>query len=136
MVVQADSCNIPFGDNSFNVITAAALIEHLSDPKKFLRECFRVLRSSGGLILTCPAPFFEWLATRLGYLKDSGHVARYSLKDLSSICEDAGFSVVLKKKFMPSPIPLPKLQNIESGMRATGLSFLFLNQVLACIKDV
>lgn len=134
--VQADSCKMPFAENSFDVITAAALIEHLHDPRSFLKECFRILKPSGGLFLTCPTPFFEWLATQLGYLKDSGHVARYSLSDLGALCKGAGFSVALKKKFMPSPILLPRLELLESVMRAAGLSFLFLNQVLGCLKEV
>ena len=132
--IQADSLKMPFADNSFDVISAAALIEHLSDPMGFLTECYRVLRPSGGLFLTCPAPFFEWLATKLGYLKDSGHVARYNLHDLDSMCNAAQFSVVLKRKFMPAPFPLPGGLWVEKKMRQTGFSILMLNQLVGCFK--
>jgi len=108
---QADSCRMPFADNSFDVITAAALIEHLYDPRSFLKECHRVLRPSGGLFLTCPSPFFEWLATKLGYLKDAVHVARYNLEDLTIMCEDAHFSVELTRKFMPFPFFFARGEN-------------------------
>lgn len=132
---QADSCKLPFADNSVDVITAAALIEHLYKPMSFLKECHRVIRPKGGLFLTCPAPFFEWLATKLGYLKDVGHVARYNLQDLTRMCEDAQFSVVLTRKFMPAPFPLPGGLLVEGTMRRTGLSFLMLNQVIGCSKQ-
>lgn len=132
---QADSCHMPFADNSVDIITAAALIEHLYEPMSFLKECHRVIRPKGGLFLTCPAPFFEWLATKLGYLKDAGHVARYDLRNLATMCENAHFSVVLKRKFMPAPFPLPGGMLTEKVMRRTGFSFLMLNQVIGVINS-
>lgn len=132
--VLANSCEMPFENNSVDVITAAAIIEHMDNPKAFLQECFRVLRPTGGLFITCPSPFFDWLATKVGYLKDSGHIARYSLTDLKCLCDQAQFNVVFARKFMPSPISLPYGVVIESAMKATGLSFLFLNQIIGAVK--
>ncbi|MEE8575061.1 MAG: methyltransferase domain-containing protein, partial [Thermodesulfobacteriota bacterium] len=116
-------------------ITAAAVIEHLPDPDSFLSECHRVLKPGGGLFLTCPAPFFEWAATKIGYLKYAGHVARYGLSDLTRLSEAAGFRVVLAKKFMATPVELPGHLMLESLYTTTGLSFLMLNQVLGAIKE-
>lgn len=132
--VQGDCTRMPFADGSFDVITAAALIEHLPDPNAFLHECRRVLRTGGALFLTSPVPFFEWLATKIGYLKDSGHVARYSISGLKSMCAEAGLSPTLAHKFMPSPIGFPGYRRIERAMQRTGLDFLMLNQIVACKK--
>jgi len=132
--VKADVCRVPFGDNTFDVVTAAALIEHVSDPISFLQECHRVLKPGGVLLLTCPAPFFERVATNIGYLKDSGHVARYSLTDLRRLCESAGFSVGLLRKFMITPVYFPGHKQVESMFMRIGLSFLMLNQVVGSIK--
>ena len=45
---------LPFRDGSFDLITAGELIEHTIDQAAFLKECFRVLKPSGTLILTTP----------------------------------------------------------------------------------
>jgi SAM-dependent methyltransferase len=134
--VQADVCKVPFHGDTFDVVTAAALIEHLPDPSSFLQECHRVLKPGGALLLTCPAPFFERVATYIGYLKDAGHVARYNLNDLRRLCEGVGFSVRLAKKFMITPAYFPGHTRAESIVRRIGLSFLMLNQIIGSTKTV
>ena len=56
---KLDVRNIPleenhFPDSSFNVILASHLIEHLNDPKIFLEETYRILKSNGYLFITTP----------------------------------------------------------------------------------
>lgn len=132
---QGDCCRMPFAGETFDVITAAAIIEHLPDPMPLLNECKRVLRPGGVLFMTTPAPFFEWLATKIGYLKNAGHFHRYSIKDLKTLAGRAGFTVVYKKKFMFSPISVPGYKSMETAMNKIGLSFLMLNQVVGCRKE-
>lgn len=43
-----------FPDEHFSYIVAGELIEHLEDPKRFLREAFRILRRGGRLALSTP----------------------------------------------------------------------------------
>ncbi len=45
---------IPFDDHSFDVITAFQFIEHIQHRKEFLRECLRVLKPGGSLLVTTP----------------------------------------------------------------------------------
>ncbi len=45
---------IPIKDNSFENVIAGELIEHLFDPDKFIRECYRVLKKKGILIISTP----------------------------------------------------------------------------------
>lgn len=42
--IQADACNLPFPDNSFDVVTLITVLEFLSEPQKALCEAFRVSR--------------------------------------------------------------------------------------------
>lgn len=54
-----DVRNIPlednkFPDNSFDVILASHLIEHLNNPGAFLAETFRILKKSGYIFITTP----------------------------------------------------------------------------------
>lgn len=45
---------LPFKSNSFDQVTALAIIEHLDNPEKFVSECKRVLKKKGELIITTP----------------------------------------------------------------------------------
>ncbi len=45
---------IPLPDASVDVVHAAEVIEHLSDPDRLIEECARVLRPGGHLVLTTP----------------------------------------------------------------------------------
>lgn len=51
-------CNVedglPFADESFEIVTAGELIEHVYDPDRLLREVRRVLRPQGHVLLTTP----------------------------------------------------------------------------------
>jgi ubiquinone/menaquinone biosynthesis C-methylase UbiE len=39
--------NLPFKDNSFNLITANMVVEHIENPTPVLVEVFRILKSNG-----------------------------------------------------------------------------------------
>ena len=45
---------LPFRDETFDVILASEVIEHLAQPEVFLAEARRVLSTSGVLLLTTP----------------------------------------------------------------------------------
>jgi demethylmenaquinone methyltransferase/2-methoxy-6-polyprenyl-1,4-benzoquinol methylase len=49
---QADVLSLPYDDQSFNVVMAAHVLEHLSDPQRALAEMVRVLRP-GGMVFVC-----------------------------------------------------------------------------------
>ncbi len=43
---------LPFPDNSFDIITAAFLIVHLKNPRRFFDEVYRVLKDGGKFLVT------------------------------------------------------------------------------------
>lgn len=49
--VRLDAHCLPFGDASLDVVILFEAIYYLRSPTHFLRECFRVLRSGGTLLL-------------------------------------------------------------------------------------
>ena len=53
-LVQGDAQNLPFADNSFNLVVSCETIEHLPDVKSAIRGMYRVTRRSGKLFLTTP----------------------------------------------------------------------------------
>lgn len=52
--VVADSFQLPFNENSFDCVIASEIIEHVVDPKEFIKELFRVVKKGGRLIITTP----------------------------------------------------------------------------------
>ena len=52
--LRSDGMNIPLPDASVDLVFAGEAIEHIRFPKRFLRECHRVLRDGGQLVLTTP----------------------------------------------------------------------------------
>jgi ubiquinone/menaquinone biosynthesis C-methylase UbiE len=56
-VVQGDAQNLPFVDNSFDVVVCCETIEHLPAVQKAISELYRVTKAGGKLLLTTPNYF-------------------------------------------------------------------------------
>ena len=52
--VKADICNLPFEDNTYDVILCNHVLEHIPDDTKAMHELFRVLKKGGMAILQIP----------------------------------------------------------------------------------
>ncbi len=49
-----DGQTLPFENNSFDLVYSAFVLEHTTDPTRFLSEAIRVLQPRGHLVLLCP----------------------------------------------------------------------------------
>ena len=54
-----ESDELPFGNESFDLVTAFDVLEHIEDDRRALAEARRVLRPGGTLMITVPA--YEWM---------------------------------------------------------------------------
>jgi len=52
--VKADICDLPFKDNSFDVVFCNHVLEHITDDKKAMQELFRVMKKGGFGIFQIP----------------------------------------------------------------------------------
>lgn len=129
-LLQGDVSCLPVSDNTVDVLVATAVIEHLDDPARFLKEAWRVLKSQGLIILTAPHPFWEKIASITGHLKEEQHCKVMNIEELAALFKDAGYNVLEKKRFMLSPVGMPLEHPVESFVRKAGLHFLFANQLL------
>ena len=134
-LIQGDALNLPFPSNTFDVVVATAVIEHVSDSDIILKECHRVLCYEGLCIITTPDPFFENIATKIGHLKRDEHVETFNLKKLRLLLKKHNFKIVKVEKFMMSPIGFPFELQLEKFIKIFELSFLLLNQLAVARKQ-
>ena len=85
-----------FSDNHFDAVTAFYVVEHLSHPMAFLRECYRILKPGGLLLLRYPhtTPIknllqFFGIKNRLYDLP--AHLSDFSPKMIQQCLEKIGF---------------------------------------------
>jgi len=121
---------LKFEDESFNLIIACAVIEHVDNPSKMLSECRRVLKKGGILILTSPNQIYDKLVSLSGYIKDEEHVETMNLKKMKQYLKKNKFKIIFSKYFMFFPIfKFPFEESIESFLRRIGLSKIMTNQI-------
>ncbi len=54
LLIQADSCRLPFADASFDTVFVRGLLHHLPDPEQGVREVARVLKPGGTALVLEP----------------------------------------------------------------------------------
>jgi len=80
---------LPYPDESFDLVTALDVVEHLDDDLAGLREMRRVLKPGGRAMMFVPAFMFLW-----GVQDDiSHHRRRYTMKQLKDTVRAAGFEI-------------------------------------------
>lgn len=97
--IQAPATKLPFKNNCFDVVLAAEIIEHLTQPKKLIQEVKRVLKPGGYLIITTPVK-------QSGKLTDQLHVQEFSATELTKLLQTYFQSVTI---FQSHPLWLKKL---------------------------
>ncbi|PYT05581.1 MAG: class I SAM-dependent methyltransferase [Acidobacteria bacterium] len=88
-VRQGAAESLPYGDNTFDLVTALDVLEHLDDDRAGLAEIRRVLLPNGRALLFVPAFMFLW-----GVQDEvSNHRRRYTRRELSRVVAAAGLEV-------------------------------------------
>ncbi|MBI5221735.1 MAG: class I SAM-dependent methyltransferase [Candidatus Magasanikbacteria bacterium] len=99
--VIGDAGNLPFENNSFDIVAAAFLIVHLKDPITFFDETYRVLKDGGILAVSNinqkEAPEVE---TKQGKIKIESYYHRQNkiVEDLESLAFQIEKNVLLYEK--------------------------------------
>jgi len=83
--VVADAYNLPFRDESFEMVYASHVVEHLPNPKRFLGEARRVMKKKGQIIIKVPN-FISKNAT-----EDPSHLHVFSPFSLRRLLKESGF---------------------------------------------
>lgn len=91
---EANISNLPYKNNSFDLIFGSGVLEHVYDTQKAVNELFRVLKSNSVCINTVPA----FSLSSLTYRQLSGTIPEVII--LKQLFEFIHIKV-LKRKFMP-----------------------------------
>ncbi|HQO09420.1 MAG TPA: class I SAM-dependent methyltransferase [Clostridiales bacterium] len=98
-----------YEDNSFDIIFALNLIEHIPHPKEFITQCRRILKPGGLLVLETPIQesLFHIIARAGDYLtgfkmnnygiNTNGHIYKFCGKTFEKIA-GSGFEIIHKQK--------------------------------------
>ena len=87
-LIQADAEKVPFKDDTFDLIIALDLLEHLDD-RDVLKEFYRVLNPNAYLIATVPAFNFMWSK----HDEALHHKRRYNKAQLKDALKSNGFII-------------------------------------------
>jgi SAM-dependent methyltransferase len=84
--IRGSVYSLPFKDSTFENISLIMVIEHLAEPKDALRECCRVLKKGGILMVTAPQywHFHSW----------PNDYFRYTKEGLKHLCTEAHLEMV------------------------------------------
>lgn len=131
--------------DDYDLITILAVLEHVDDPARVLRQAFSRLRPGGVLVVTCPHPRWDDIAAKLGMVGDEHHEQQLDARRLVGLVRAAGFVEAEFQPFMFAPVAtLPYLGlpvspgwalRIDARLRKLpGLGFSFVNQAVVAVR--
>ena len=136
-----DDYRLPFSDAEFDAILCFETIEHFSQPLTFLEELFRLLKSGGEMVLTCPNILWEpvhSLAMITNYHHSEGPHRFLMRKALISTIQRAGFNIIREAStvIVPGgPSSLIRLgEYLEKKFSFNIKSLLCLRRIYICKK--
>ena len=97
--VQGDAQNLPFADQSFDLVVSCETIEHVPDVEAALREFWRIARHGGRLLLTTPnyvnlmGLYDLYTRVRRGRKDDQPFDRRQSFLQVRGWVEGAGWKI-------------------------------------------
>jgi len=89
-VRQAEIERLPFADNTFSLVTALDVLEHISDDVRALSEIVRVCRMSGHVLITVPVFPTLWCE----HDEINHHVRRYEPARIRELVSESGLLIV------------------------------------------
>jgi len=111
--VQASALDLPFGDGSFDAVTAFDVIEHCAPESRAVGELGRVLRPGGRMFLTVPAYQWAWS----DFDRQQGHHRRYTRGRLCAALAPHGLVVERATYLFAGTLPLFAAERVSRRWR-------------------
>ena len=97
---------LPFADWRFDHVVMLAVLEHLTEPEKVLREAYRVIAPAGSLIMTWPSAMVDPILRVLHGLRfvsdemeSDEHQKRIPVEALQQMLSRIGFQKFIHRRF-------------------------------------
>ncbi len=90
----------PYDDETFDFVFSKSVIEHLHNPENFFKECRRILRPGGRIIVMTP----DWQSHRYVFYNDHTHVQPYTVTGLGNALKLYGFGDIHTEFFYQLPV--------------------------------
>jgi SAM-dependent methyltransferase len=107
-LVVEDSSRLPFPDRSFDSIACVAALNHIPNREATLREARRLIRPGGRFVATMINPVLGGIGHALWWYSEDKH--RGGMKEgetgglwpgeVERLCRQAGFQLVLRRRFV------------------------------------
>lgn len=99
--VIGDATRLPFKNNVYDKILATEIIEHIENDNIFLKECERILKNKGSIVITTPCTnptiSLDWIRRKSGvnFQTDFGHVrGGYTRNTLQDLLAEANLEIL------------------------------------------
>src|SRR5271167_4353279 len=97
---------LPLQDGKFDHVVMLAVLEHLTEPEKVLREAYRILEPGGSLIMTWPSSMVDPILNVLHKLhlisdemESDEHQKRIPVEALQEMLQRIGFQKFIHRRF-------------------------------------
>lgn len=128
ILAQADVHELPFKEETFDLVFSQGVLEHFSDPRSVIEEQRRVLRSGGRLVISVPQKYTAYtLAKRHRIRKGTwpwGYESEFSFRALRSLGDSLGLRMkaVIGYGYWLHPLePMWLLRSLSQKLRKLPL---------------
>lgn len=132
--IQADARNLPFSNNSFEVVICLDVLEHIEEDDLVIQEIHRVLKSGGRFLISVPEDPKMWSS----HDEAVNHVRRYTKNSLEQLIINSGLQVlhIWSTLYFLRPA-LKIIRRFSTGSNLAPLNSM-LNQLLyiICLSEI
>lgn len=108
-VKSFDGYSIPYGDNSFDLVILAHVLEHVEHERVLLRELKRVAKF---LVIEVPLDYRFGVDNRMKHFLDYGHINMYTPTLVRFLLKSEGFAIIADKTSL-TPVETIKFCDFE-----------------------